>query len=294
MIDLHTHSTASDGTDNPEQLIKKANEKGIKALALTDHDTLGGLAEAEECAKDLSMDFIRGCELSTKSEDGSGNEHKLHILGLWIPKKCEELEVFLAQQRDIRNKRNKLMMSKFQDLGIKIDLEELQKKCGGSIGRPHIAQLLVEEGYVESTQEAFDKYLSDKGKAYVSKKSVSPEEAINVLAKQGAMVFIAHPLLGIDEDKKRNFIAWLEEKLPSWRSLGLCGMEAWHSVQNSEKRNFISQLAKKYSLEISGGSDYHGTIKPKVKLGEAFGEQPIPDSVYIRLKEYRKIKAYTE
>lgn len=294
MIDLHTHSTASDGTDNPGQLIQKAYKVGIKALALTDHDTLAGLEEAEECAGDLSMDFIRGCELSTRTEDDRGKGRKFHILGLWIPKKTYELDKFLSDAREIRNKRNQQIIHKLQDLGIKVELEELLAKSGDAIGRPHFAQLLVEKGYVESITEAFTKYLAIGGKAYFPKKSVSPEEAIKILSRQGAMVFIAHPLLGIDRDKDKHFLPWLAEKLPVWRALGLCGLEAWHSAQGREDTNFLIRLAREHDLAVSGGSDYHGAVKKDVRLGQVLDGRPIPDSVYLELTEYRKKNAYPD
>lgn len=282
MIDLHSHSNKSDGTDSPEDLVRKAHGAGLKALALTDHDTLKGLDEAEETAQALGMDFVRGCEISSKTEYGS-----MHILGLWIPKACDNLQYFLDNAVKVRDERNLLMLEKLRKLGINIELDELRNRFHGSIGRPHMAKLLFEKAYVHSTAEAFTKYIGKGGKAYVPKKSVSPHEAVRALADAGAMVFIAHPLL--ENTMPRD---WLSQKIADLKKDGVCGLEAWHGAQTEKECAIVEDLATKHDLLISGGSDYHGLAKYGFNLGYAQGNRPIPDEIYNNLLEYRKNKGY--
>ncbi len=282
MIDLHCHSSMSDGTDSPEQLIKKASEKGVRVIALTDHDTLDGLDKVEEMAAASSIKFIRGCEISTKSDYGS-----LHILGLWIPKKCDSLQDYLREMRKRRDNRNLGMLKKLEKLGINIDYDELLNISQGSIGRPHFAQLLIEKGYVESIQEAFSEYLGAEGKAYLPKDTPKPEIAINILSKDGAMVFIAHPLLS-----KKVPLQWLSEKVQYFKGYGLNGLEAWHSSHNEEETALLTELAGKTGLAVSGGSDYHGKKKPGINLGYVGENREIPYSIYENLLEYRKAKGF--
>lgn len=278
MIDLHTHSTASDGTDKPEELIKKAYSNGIKAIALTDHDTLEGLDEAEECVLSLSMDFVRGCEISTKIPYGS-----MHILGLWLPRQSEDLQNFLNVARNRRDARNLRILKKLNELGLKIEYEELQSVAQGSIGRPHFAQLLIDKGYARSSQEAFFEYLGEGGKAYFPREAPSPEEAIKVLSNEGAMVFIAHPRLS----KKISF-KWLSSEVADLKLAGLNGLEALHSSQNEEESMALKKIAQTNNLAISGGSDYHGGKKPGIRLGYVDEKRSIPDEIYFKLLEYRK------
>lgn len=282
MIDLHCHSAVSDGTDSPAELLKKAEEAGLTALALTDHDTLDGLDEAEEAASGLSLDFVRGCEISTKTSMGS-----MHILGLWAPRNNPDLENFLKAARDRRDERNLRMLDKLKALGIKIEYGELKAIAQKSVGRPHFARLLVDKGYAVDYEEAFSEYLAAGAKAYSPRESASPEEAVSVLSKAGAMVFIAHPLLS-----KKLPRPWLAQRAAALKKRGLHGLEAWHSAQSAEERDFISSTAAGLGLAVSGGSDYHGEKKPGLSLGRACGGAPVPDRVYHNLLEYRKRKGF--
>lgn len=275
MIDLHTHSTASDGTDSPEELVKKAHKEGISALALTDHDTLAGLDEAEEAARGLLPVFIRGCEVSTKTPSGS-----MHILGLWLPRQCEEVENFLVDARERRDKRNRNMVEKFEKLGIKIVIDELYALGKGSLGRPHFAQLLLEKGYVENREQAFSEYLGENGKAYVPKNSPTPEEVIPLLTRNGATVIWAHPLL---KDRSTEWVMETAQKLGPY---GLAGLEAWHTAQGMDKTRTLMNVASQTGMALAGGSDYHGLAKPGFRLGHA-GAHILPDYIYDNLKNYR-------
>lgn len=276
-IDLHTHSTASDGTDSPERLMEKAENSGLEAIALTDHDILDGLPRAEEAARDLGLLFIRGCEISTTTEQG-----EVHVLGLWIPHKSEPLESFLKHLRSMRSSRNAAMVEKLRNLGMDITMEELAAEAKGSIGRPHMAKIMLAKGYVSDRDEAFGKYLGINGKAYVPKIAPRPEQAVRILVSLGATAAIAHPLLRPRPD------GWLDSLTCELAGAGLGALEAWHSSQSSKQAHEICELAKKYKLGVCGGSDYHGKSKPGLELGMAGENVKVPFSVLENLVEMRK------
>ena len=191
-VDLHTHSNASDGTDTPSELIDKAHAAGLAAVAITDHDTLSGLSEAErEAQKYPDMEFVRGVEVSTGSDHG-----EMHILGLWVPRDAEPLEKALAEMRAKRGERNARIVEKLCRLGCPLSMDDVMKEAGGeSVGRPHIAMALITKGYVKSMKEAFDKYLGQTGSAYLPKDVMDPEKAVSIMSYIGCSVVIAHPLL---------------------------------------------------------------------------------------------------
>ena len=173
-IDLHTHSQASDGTDSPGQLVRNAQIQGLAAVAVTDHDTVSGLGEAEAAARDLGLEFVRGCELSTSTELG-----EMHVLGLWLPRDLAPLQDRLQYLRRKRSERNVRIVEKLQGLGVEIELDEvLHEARGESVGRPHIAAVLVRKGYVKDVSEAFKEYLGYYGRAYLPKEVLQPEEAV--------------------------------------------------------------------------------------------------------------------
>lgn len=194
LIDLHTHSTASDGSCTPAEVVSLAKNQGLAALALTDHDTLSGLAEAEEKAKELDIEFIRGCELSAKYLDTD-----VHILGLYIPKDKEllkDLEKELAIFVERRNTRNKKIVVKFQELGINITLAEVEQEAGGNvIARPHFANVLIKKGIVANSKEAFEKYLARGKLAYVEREVISPHHAVQILKEAKIIPVLAHSRL---------------------------------------------------------------------------------------------------
>ena len=190
-IDLHTHSTFSDGTSTPEELLAHAKEIGLQALALTDHDTCSGLPRAEKAAAEAGIPFVRGCELSTRTERGS-----FHILGLWLPEQTDVLEERLSALRRRRAERNEKIVERLCTLGLPLTMEDVLICAGqGTVGRPHIAQVMVQKGYVPDLRSAFTEYLGANGRAYVPKKVFSPEEAIRLLVSTGATVSLAHPCI---------------------------------------------------------------------------------------------------
>lgn len=283
LIDLHTHSTASDGTDAPADLVKKAADMGLAALALTDHDTLEGLAEAEEAAAGRGMEFIRGCELSTSTDQGS-----MHIVGLWLPRECGLLEDYLRQRRESRDRRNQQMIELLRKAGINICLEDVAAIADGTVGKPHIAAVLVEKGYVRDMAEAFRDWIGETGRAYVPKDSPTPEDAVRVLRAVGASPVIAHPRLRKRDCPDPPSPEWLESLVGRLKPAGLCGLEAWHSAHDPADEAVIQQLAAKYDLGLSGGSDYHGQTKPDIGLGIGKGNLSIGIEVFENLKARRR------
>lgn len=278
LIDLHTHSTASDGTDSPAELVAKAGKLGLKALALTDHDTVKGLPEAEACAKNLGLAFVRGCEISTRTDDGS-----MHILGLWLPEHCAPLEDYLGNLRAGRKRRNAIILEKLAEHGINLTMAEVRAQAKGAIGRPHIAQLLLKKGHVKTLREAFDTWLGEGGKAYAPKPVPDAAEAVKILSSSGASPILAHPLLHEHSPQ------WLDDFVRRLKNLGLFGLEAWHSSHTPEQSRQIIQLAEKYDLALSGGSDYHGENKPAIQLGGGrSGNVRIPLTVLEKMRHKRQ------
>lgn len=277
IIDLHTHSTASDGTLTPTELVKHASECGVSALALTDHDTVSGLQEAIAAGKKYGVEVIPGCELSVSYHTGF-----MHLIGLFLPEHPNNLDTALARLIDNRNSRNDLILQKLHGLGIDITPEELAAKAGdGSVGRPHIAQLLMEKGYVRTIQNAFTDYLGDKGKAYVPKEKLTPERAIRLLKDEGATVILAHPFtLQMDYEG-------LYHALKELKEMGLDGLECHYTEHSDKMTKEYAGLAYRLKLAVSGGSDFHGSVKPHVQLGTGKGNLAIPVSVLDDIKKRR-------
>ncbi|MFK4763490.1 PHP domain-containing protein [Desulfobaculum sp. SPO524] len=279
IIDLHTHSTASDGTLTPTELIRLAKERDIAALALTDHDTVSGLGEAFAAGEQYGVEVIGGCELSVSSDHGF-----MHIVGLFLPERPERLVEKITTLTEHRQNRNTLILEKLRSGGVAITDEELRAKAGnGSIGRPHIAQLLLEKGHVPTIQAAFTDYLGDKGRAYVPKAKLTPEEAIALLKSEGATVILAHPFT------LRLAYEDLYHCLKGLKAMGLDGLECHYTEHSNRLTKEYEGLAYRLDLAVSGGSDFHGSVKPEVQLGTGKGNLAIPVSVLDAIKQ-RRIK----
>ncbi len=280
-IDLHTHSTASDGTDSPAELIHKAAAAKLAVLALTDHDTLDGLAEAAREAEASDLVFVRGCEISTATPWGEA-----HFLGLWIPEDAERtasLEKALAEVREKRLARNLRIAEKLRELGMDVTYEAAAALAGGRVvGRPHFAELLCRMGVVESRREAFRRYLGRDGLAYEPRELMSPERAVTLLKSSGALVSMAHPRL------LRAPAEELEKLVSSLKESGLDALEAYHSEHDAGDVRLCVDLAAKYALQLTGGSDYHGLAKPKISIGCGHGSLRVGLSVYESLMKYRE------
>ncbi len=273
--DLHTHTTYSDGVLTPTQLIDLAYSKGVRILALTDHDTTDGLPEAIEAARKYP-DFllIPGVEMST---DVPGNE--VHILGYFIRWQDPNFQEQLARLRDSRVIRARRMVDKLAQLGIRISWERVLEVAGdGSIGRPHIAQVLVEEGYVGSVNEAFQLYLGRNAPAYVEREKLTPAEVVQLLRKVQGICVLAHP---------RELIAQLDSLLPQLKEVGLVGMEVYYQDYTPEEMEVLLRWARKYDLIPLGGSDYHGLGGPQQREP---GDIPLPEEPVQQFLEVAKVQ----
>ncbi|RAL25931.1 PHP domain-containing protein [Thermoflavimicrobium daqui] len=245
--DLHAHTTASDGLFTPSQLVQHAQSLGIQAVAITDHDTVSGIAEGLEAGKKLGIQVIPGVELSTL-----WNGKEIHMLGYYIQFDNENFRTLLMKQRNTRKLRNEMMIRKLNELGISISLEEVnQKKKSSSkelnVGRPHIAEVLIEKGIVGSMNEAFDKYLGKDGLAYITPERISPFEAIDLVKQNGGVTVLAHPGLYQQDDL-----------IPQLVQHGLIGIEVNHPDHTAEDRKRYQEIATKYQLITTAGSDFHG------------------------------------
>ncbi|WP_018211476.1 PHP domain-containing protein [Desulfitobacterium hafniense] len=251
--DLHCHTSASDGLLTPWELVKQAAECGLKAVGITDHDTLSGWEKAGQAGKHFNVDILRGVELNT---EWAGVE--VHILGYEMNPQATILEDKLSELREARFKRVYTIIEKLQDLGIPIQKAEVERITKGeSVGRPHIAQVLVNKGIVISIAEAFDRYIGTGGPAYVPRLKITPEEGIVLIRKAGGVAVLAHP--GIYK---------LEKGIEQWVKAGLQGVEVSHSEHALEDEKKYRAIAKEYGLLMTGGSDFHGEErKPGVRLG---------------------------
>ncbi len=274
MIDLHTHSTASDGTFTPSELMQHAADIGLSAIALTDHDTLDGLDEAAEAAEKLGIRFIAGIELEIEHHPG-----EFHLLGLGLEDwHNSSLALFLEEIREKRNNRNEMMVDLIRQDGIDISHEDLENTAGGRIiARPHFAKLLVERKIAKNIKHAFDKFLGVGQKYYISKEVIGAEQGIKLIHQAGGKAVIAHPL--------SLYLSWgkLPEHLRVWKEMGLDGIEALHSGANKNQKARFVKLAEEEGLIITGGSDFHGTNRRDRTLGRGAGFQYVPDELLIPL-----------
>jgi predicted metal-dependent phosphoesterase TrpH len=257
MIDLHSHSSASDGADSPSSLVIKASKLGLVALAITDHDTLFGLDEAEEQAKLSNLLVIRGVELEVNFPTGD-----FHLLGLNLGKNVLALEQKLKQQQQKREERNKLIIEKINShLNLTSSYSAVQSLAKGVVGRLHFAKYLVEQKKCRTIQEAFDRYLRRGAPCYAPKEAMELDEALALIKQAGGKSVLAHPL--------SLFIALskLPETLKKLHQQGLQGIEAYHSYCTLGQGKRLEQMANVLNLEVTAGSDYHGENRQDRKLG---------------------------
>ncbi|MBC7766074.1 MAG: PHP domain-containing protein [Hyphomonadaceae bacterium] len=275
-VDLHTHSMYSDGTLTPTQLVQHAVAIGLRAIALTDHDTVEGLAQAQAEAEKHDITFVTGIEI------GVAFETEMHILGLNIDYLKPDFLQQVQHLRSFRNARNPQIIDKLNALGIDITMDEVSDNAGGQVsGRLHIANVLVQKGAVASTQEAFSKYLGETGLAYVRKQKLTAKEGIAIIKQAGGLAFLAHPIYiekhGID----------LKPVLVELKAYGLGGIEAYYSEYSAEDTVRYLNLCEQLGLLPCGGSDFHGANKPEIALGNGRGTLCVPDSVLKKMLEYR-------
>ena len=265
-IDLHMHSTASDGVFSPAEVVALAHERGLTTIALTDHDTTSGWEEAMAAGRELGVEVLGGFEINSETDLGH-----IDFLVYGADAGNAALQDFLLMIRDARVGRARGMVRKLAELGLPLDWERVLHLAGDaqSIARPHVARALVEAGYVSSTQEAFDKYLNDQGPAYVQRLEVKPREVIDTIHQAGGVIVLSSP-----EHSKTTPLA------PTLAALGLDGIEVYYFDHTDEQKAELLELARHHNLIATGGSDFHGD-KTHAELGSVY----VPPQVLDQLKE---------
>ncbi len=245
-IDLHTHSTASDGIYSPTELLQRAKGIGLRILALTDHDTTGGLDEAAQAAAKLDIDFLPGIEINTDIEGG-----EVHVLGYFPEYQRPEFQAILTVLRDARERRGQRMVELLNEHGIHVSWDRVRAIAQGAVGRPHVAKALLEAGYVQTIGEAFDKYIGTGCYAYVPRYRLTPEDAVRLIASANGLPVMAHPveLPGLEE---------LRNWLPGLKEAGMVGLETYYGPYTEEDEQALRALADEYDLIPTGGTDFHG------------------------------------
>lgn len=275
MIDLHTHSTASDGELAPAELVAAAKEGGVSVLALTDHDTFSGLDEAAAAAKNAEIVFVPGIELNISWPSG-----EFHLLGLGLKSICEELVQITRALQNERKSRNQTILQKMSEAGYDVAYEEFVLLSGGkeredTLGRPHLASYFVKKNIVKKTQAAFDKFLGKSAPFYIGRQGANLDEAICAIQKSGGVPVIAHPL--------SLYISWgkIADVLREIKARGVQGLEAWHSGAREADCRRLERLARELGFFVTAGSDFHGTsIRADRRLGITAGNIHIPERYY--------------
>lgn len=276
-IDLHLHTTASDGRLTPAQLVAKLAARGLRVIAITDHDTVAGVASAIEAAKRVpDITVIPGVEINTDVEQGEA-----HLLGYFVDTSNANLVSNLERLRTSRETRAKRMVAKLSGLGVNISWPRVQALAGSAtIGRPHIAEALLEKGYISTFHEAFDKYIGRDGPAYVEREKLTQEEAVALVLGAGGLPVLAHPYT----------VGEVEPMLKRLAKVGLAGLEAYYKDYSPAKVKELVGLAKRYRLLATGGSDYHGIDDTEVLPGDV----NIPDAVADKLFALARARGFED
>ncbi|HEX3355813.1 MAG TPA: PHP domain-containing protein [Tepidisphaeraceae bacterium] len=284
-VDLHCHSTASDGTLPPREVVRLAKEANLSAMALTDHDTIDGTAEASDEARKLGIDFIAGIEISAEYP----HPGTMHILGYGVDPQNPSLKNLTETLLAGRDNRNPRIVAKLNEMGVSVTMAEWEAEAKGPVlGRPHLAAILLRKGYVSSIKQAFDKYIGQGAPAYFDKERLSPKQAIERIRGAGGLPVLAHPTqLRTTND------AQLEQTIKGLADLGMAGIEVIHSDFNAEMVEKLNRLADRMKLLKSGGSDFHGSNKPQIQLGLANGRK-IPREFFDRIAAALQVKTKTE
>lgn len=254
--DMHTHSTASDGQYSPRELVRMAKEKGLDMLALTDHDTLSGLSEAVAAGEEMNLRVLPGIEIGAKEY------RSLHLLGYGIDAENPALQGFCTQMRSCRDERKYRLIDFLEEKGVHIDLAEVEALAqGGVVARPHFAQVMMTHGYVKTNREAYERYLDTEEYQRIAIRRLAAGECIQIIHQAGGKVSFAHPYqVKLDDEQ-------LESLVQQLKSYGLDAIECHYTKHTPEQESFYLQLAKKYELQVTGGSDFHGEfVKPDVPL----------------------------
>lgn len=279
MIDLHTHSTASDGSMTPAELVRHAKASGMEAIALSDHDSVDGVKEAVSEGRRIGLEVVPSIEFSVESAT------ETHILGYYIDIENQHMLDAFSKIRKARMERNYEYSEKLGKLGFDVSVEEAAALAsGGIIARAHFAKVMVAKGYAVSVKQAFDDYLSNGKPAYSSKQAITASEAVDIITKAGGVAYVAHlHLIRKSIDGLRTFLSELKEA-------GLTGIEGYYTDYTPELQHDYQALANELGLGISGGTDFHGAMKPHISIGKGLGSMNIPYSVLADIKERLKSK----
>jgi len=278
-IDLHIHSTASDGTYSPEEIVIAAKRLDLAAVAITDHDTIDGSKEAIAAGIPAGIKFLTGVEISAASPSSFPCSGSFHILGYSFRPDDPVLNQTLYTLQMARKNRNPGIIERLNNLGFDISIEEvIEFTGGGQTGRPHIARLMVEKGFAESINEAFDRYLGKGKPAYVDKYRIECAAAIEIITGAGGIPVLAHPsLITICNGGK------FEDLIAGLKEMGIKGIEAYYPEHSKEQVSYYLKLAKKHKLLITGGTDFHGSLKPGISMGSGRGDFHVPYYLYENL-----------
>lgn len=251
-VDLHVHTNFSDGLLSPTQVVQKAKEIGLKAVGIVDHDTIDGISEALEAGAEYGVEIVPGVELSSQFEG-----RDIHIIGFYFDPEHPRLMEYLERFQQERYKRAAKMIRNLNQLGVRLTMDEVEDRARGqSIGRPHLAEVLMEKGYVETFQEAFQRYIGYGSEAYEEKYKIGPEEAIGLLSEARGLSFLAHPGYPITDAVIFRFV-----------KAGLDGIEIIHPKFNEARTQHLHKFAKQHGLLVSGGSDCHGGRNGSICMG---------------------------
>jgi len=275
MIDLHVHSTFSDGSLTPEQLIAEAARLKLSAIALTDHDGMMGIESFLRAAASSGVEAVPGVEISVDVKSGT-----LHMLGYYLDRHNGGVEEALARIRTGREERNQLILEKLNQLGAGLTWEDVAKFAGEDVvGRPHFAQAMIEKGFVKNKEQAFDRYLAKGKPAYTDRVRLTVLDSIRMIRDAGGVAVLAHPAsLGLGRAALKTLVAEL-------KAAGLQGIEAYYSEHSRPQTDLCLKLAAEFGLIVTGGSDFHGAANPDVKLGRGFGDLAVPDDLMGPLRD---------
>jgi predicted metal-dependent phosphoesterase TrpH len=282
VIDLHTHTTHSDGSASPEELIARASAKGARSIAITDHDTVDAFAEARAAADLFGIEFVPGIEISADFSPGT-----MHILGYLVDGESAALQQKLATLKNAREERNPEIARRLEGLGFDVSYDEVARLAGNKVvGRPHFASLLVKKGYVRNIQDAFDTLLKKGAPAYVEKERLSPGDSIELIHRAGGIAVLAHPY-----QLKLSSYQAADELVAELAAFGLDGIEAIYSRHSPAERSTYSEIALRHRLLVTGGSDYHGSYKPDIDLVTGLGDLEVPYALLEALEARAKDRA---
>ncbi len=278
-VDLHIHSTASDGSLSPAEILTLAQDLNLGAIAITDHDTIDGSKEAIALGIPPSIQFLTGVEISASPPPSFPCSGSFHLLGYSINLNDPALNNILSLLQESRKNRNPKILTLLSNMGIRLSLEEIRSGVGEcQLGRPHIAQIMVKRGYVQSIDEAFERYLGRGRPAYVDKYRIDCNRAIEIITKAGGIPVLAHPVL-----LQMEHVEMLEDLVITLKKMGLKGIEVYYPEHTLDLVSHYIGMAHRHNLLITGGTDFHGAIKPEIKMGSGKGDLSIPYAVYEEL-----------